>query len=44
MKKLVADRQNCLLSDGLGGHAEGMDSSDSSEYLIKAGFIYNFAN
>jgi len=27
----------------LGGHAEALDSSDSSEYLIKAGFIYNFA-
>jgi hypothetical protein len=27
----------------LSGHAEGVDSSDSSEYLIKAGFIYNFA-
>ena len=34
----------CLLSFmALGGHAEGLDSSDSSEYLIKAGFIYNFA-
>ena len=34
----------CLLSAmALGGHAEGLDSSDSSEYLIKAGFIYNFA-
>jgi hypothetical protein len=27
----------------LGSHAEGLDASDSSEYLIKAGFIYNFA-
>jgi hypothetical protein len=27
----------------VGSHAEGLDSSDSSEYLIKAGFIYNFA-
>jgi len=27
----------------LGSHAEGVDASDSSEYLIKAGFIYNFA-
>ena len=34
----------CLLSFMvLGSHAQGMDSSDSSEYLIKAGFIYNFA-
>ena len=34
----------CLLSAmAVGSHAEGMDSSDSSEYLIKAGFIYNFA-
>jgi YfiR/HmsC-like len=34
----------CLLSAmALGSHAEGLDSSDSSEYLIKAGFIYNFA-
>ena len=32
-----------LLSMALGSHAEGLDSSDSSEYLIKAGFIYNFA-
>ena len=27
----------------LRSHAEGLESSDSSEYLIKAGFIYNFA-
>src|ERR1700681_522560 len=34
----------CLLSAmALGSRAEGLDSSDSSEYLIKAGFIYNFA-
>jgi hypothetical protein len=34
----------CLLSAMvLGGRAEDSDSSDSSEYLIKAGFIYNFA-
>jgi YfiR/HmsC-like len=34
----------CLLfAMAVGSHAEGMDSSDSSEYLIKAGFIYNFA-
>ena len=34
----------CLLSAmALGSHAEALDSSDSSEYLIKAGFIYNFA-
>lgn len=26
------------------GRAQTADSSDSSEYLIKAGFIYNFAN
>ena len=32
-----------LLSMALGSRAEGLDSSDSSEYLIKAGFIYNFA-
>ena len=35
---------SCLLSTmALGSHAAGVDSSDSSEYLIKAGFIYNFA-
>jgi hypothetical protein len=34
----------CLLTAmALGSHAEVLDSSDSSEYLIKAGFIYNFA-
>src|SRR3979409_113476 len=34
----------CLLSAmAVGSHAEALDSSDSSEYLIKAGFIYNFA-
>lgn len=34
----------CLLSAmALGSHADSIDSSDSSEYLIKAGFIYNFA-
>jgi hypothetical protein len=34
----------CLLfAMAMGGHAAGADSSDSSEYLIKAGFIYNFA-
>src|ERR1700680_3771225 len=34
----------CLLfSMAMGGHAEGLENSDSSEYLIKAGFIYNFA-
>jgi hypothetical protein len=34
----------CLLSAmAFGSHAEALDSSDSSEYLIKAGFIYNFA-
>jgi hypothetical protein len=34
----------CLLSAmALGSHADSLDSSDSSEYLIKAGFIYNFA-
>jgi hypothetical protein len=27
----------------LGASAQALDSSDSSEYLIKAGFIYNFA-
>src|SRR6202171_4321872 len=32
-----------LFAIALSGHAEGVDSSDSSEYLIKAGFIYNFA-
>jgi YfiR/HmsC-like len=32
-----------LTAMALPGHAEGVDSSDSSEYLIKAGFIYNFA-
>jgi len=32
-----------LSTMALGSHAEGLDSSDSSEYLIKAGFIYNFA-
>src|SRR3981189_3174788 len=34
----------CLLSAmALGRHAEALGTSDSSEYLIKAGFIYNFA-
>ncbi len=34
----------CLLSAmALGSHADSLDTSDSSEYLIKAGFIYNFA-
>ena len=34
----------CLLfAMALRSRAEGVDSSDSSEYLIKAGFIYNFA-
>lgn len=34
----------CLLSAmALGSHADSIDTSDSSEYLIKAGFIYNFA-
>jgi hypothetical protein len=34
----------CLLSAmALGSHADSLESSDSSEYLIKAGFIYNFA-
>jgi hypothetical protein len=32
-----------LSAMALGSHAEGLESSDSSEYLIKAGFIYNFA-
>lgn len=31
------------LSLALGASAQTLDSSDSSEYLIKAGFIYNFA-
>ena len=31
------------LSMALGASAQTLDSSDSSEYLIKAGFIYNFA-
>ena len=45
MKKVVSlIAITCLLSAmALGGHAQGMDSADSSEYLIKAGFIYNFA-
>jgi len=44
MKKVaVADRITCLLSAMPWSHAESLDSSDSSEYLIKAGFIYNFA-
>jgi hypothetical protein len=34
----------CLLSAmALGSHADSIDTSESSEYLIKAGFIYNFA-
>jgi hypothetical protein len=32
-----------LSAMALGSHAEGLVSSDTSEYLIKAGFIYNFA-
>ena len=31
------------LSLALGANAQALDSSDSSEYLIKAGFVYNFA-
>lgn len=31
------------LSLGVCAHAQNSDSSESSEYLIKAGFIYNFA-
>jgi hypothetical protein len=34
----------CLLSAlAVGSRAGGTDTSDSSEYLIKAGFVYNFA-
>jgi hypothetical protein len=34
----------CLLSAmAFREHAQGLDNSDSSEYLIKAGYIYNFA-
>jgi hypothetical protein len=34
----------CVLpAMALRSHAESVDSADSSEYLIKAGFIYNFA-
>ena len=45
MKKVVSlIAITCLLSAmALGSHADTLDSSDSSEYLIKAGFIYNFA-
>src|SRR6202166_5421953 len=32
-----------LFATALRSHAEGLENSDSSEYLIKAGFIYNFA-
>ena len=32
-----------LLTCGFEASAQNADSSDSSEYLIKAGFIYNFA-
>lgn len=31
------------LSLGMGANAQSSDSPESSEYLIKAGFIYNFA-
>ena len=45
MKKVVSlIAITCLLfAMALGSHADSLDSSDSSEYLIKAGFIYNFA-
>jgi hypothetical protein len=33
-----------VILPSLGSDAQGQDSSVSSEYLIKAGFIYNFAN
>ncbi len=35
----------CLMCAALvvAAHAQGTDSSDSSEYLVKAGFTYNFA-
>src|SRR5216683_5721842 len=32
-----------LLATAFGSRADGGDTSESSEYLIKAGFIYNFA-
>jgi hypothetical protein len=32
-----------LMHSALEANAQTLDSSDSSEYLIKAGFIYNFA-
>src|SRR5881394_4001181 len=32
-----------MLLLGVASHANAQDSSASSEYLIKAGFIYNFA-
>jgi hypothetical protein len=40
--RLIAVMTICL-SLALGANAQALDSSDSSEYLIKAGFIYNFA-
>jgi len=33
-----------LILPSLGLEAQAQDSAASSEYLIKAGFIYNFAN
>src|ERR1700704_1304416 len=40
--RLIAVITMCLTL-ALGAKAQALDSSDSSEYLIKAGFIYNFA-
>jgi YfiR/HmsC-like len=40
--RLIAVIMMCL-SLALGANAQALDSSDSSEYLIKAGFVYNFA-
>jgi hypothetical protein len=40
--RLIAVITMCLTL-ALGAKAQAVDSSDSSEYLIKAGFIYNFA-
>jgi hypothetical protein len=40
--RLIAVMMMCL-SLALGANAQALESSDSSEYLIKAGFVYNFA-
>src|SRR5213080_2372721 len=43
MKKLRVVITILMLLLGVASQANAQDSSESSEYLVKAGFIYNFA-